>query len=132
VPAARIAAALGAHAMHDPTEGGVGAAIHEMAYAAGLRVEVHLERILVLGITRKICDLLGIAPLGLTSSGALLVAISPARAARLVSALRKAKVPAVPIGRFQAGRGVRAKLDGKTTRLPWFERDEILRIRDTG
>ena len=130
VPAARIAAALGAHAMHDPTEGGVGAAIHEMAYAAALRVEVNLERILVLAITRKICDLLGIDPLGLTSSGALLVAIDPARAVRLVNALHKAQVPASPIGGFEPGRGVKAKLDGKVTRLPWFERDEILRIRD--
>src|ERR1700693_5836747 len=38
--AASVTAASGAHAMHDPTEGGVGAAIHEMAYAAGLRVAV--------------------------------------------------------------------------------------------
>ena len=57
--AARVAAALGAHAMHDPTEGGVGAAIHEMAYAAGLRVTVHLDRILVLKITRDICAMFG-------------------------------------------------------------------------
>jgi hydrogenase expression/formation protein HypE len=131
VRAARIAGASGAHAMHDPTEGGIGAAIHEMAYAAGLRVTVHLERILVLEITRKICDLLGIDPLGLTSSGALLVAIGPTRAARLVNALRKAHISASPIGGFEAGRGVRANSGSKVTRLPWFERDEILRVRDS-
>ncbi|MGO9058343.1 MAG: AIR synthase family protein [Candidatus Binataceae bacterium] len=125
---ARIAAALGAHAMHDPTEGGIGAAIHEMAYAAALRVTVHLERILVLGITRKICDLLKIDPLGLTSSGALLVAIGPARGERLVKALQKAHIPASRIGGFEAGKGVRAMLDGKVTRLPWFERDEIVKL----
>jgi hydrogenase expression/formation protein HypE len=125
---ARIAAALGAHAMHDPTEGGIGAAIHEMAYAAGLRVTVHLERVLVLGITRQICDLLRIDPLGLTSSGALLVAIDPRRAERLVNALQKAHIPASQIGRFEAGRGVKAILGGKVTRLPWFERDEIVKV----
>jgi len=125
---ARIAAALGAHAMHDPTEGGIGAAIHEMAYAAALRVTVHLERILVLGITRKICDLLRIDPLGLTSSGALLVAIGPARAERLIKALQKAHIPASRIGGFEAGRGVRAMLDSKVARLPWFERDEIVKL----
>jgi hypothetical protein len=102
-----------------------------MAYAAGLRVTVHLERILVLGITRKICDSLGIDALGLTSSGALLVAIGPAPAARLVNALRKAHISESPIGGFEAGRGVRAKSASKVTRLPWFERDEILRVRDS-
>jgi hydrogenase expression/formation protein HypE len=78
--------------MHDPTEGGVGAAIHEMAYAARLRVTVDLDGIAVLKITRDICEILGIDPLGLTSSGALLIAISPARAARLVKALAKGDI----------------------------------------
>lgn len=128
--AARVAAALGAHAMHDPTEGGVGAAIHEMAYAAGLRVTVHLDRILVLKITRDICAMFGIDPLGLTSSGALLVAISPARAARLVSALSRADIGASPIGQFETGQGVSARRAGKPARLPWFKRDELLRIAD--
>jgi hydrogenase expression/formation protein HypE len=129
VQAARIAAALGAHAMHDPTEGGVGAAIHEMAYAARLRVTVNLDRIVVLGVTRNICELLGIDPLGLTSSGALLIAINPARAVQLVKALRRADILASAIGGFEAGKGVRAKLEDKATRLPWFNRDEILRVR---
>jgi hydrogenase expression/formation protein HypE len=115
VRAARIAAALGAHAVHDPTEGGVGAAIHEMAYAARLRVTVNLDRIVVLGVTRNICELLGIDPLGLTSSGALLIAINPARAVQLVKALSRA-VLASAIGGFEAGKGVRAKLEDK--RLP--------------
>jgi hydrogenase expression/formation protein HypE len=128
--AARVAAALGAHAMHDPTEGGVGAAIHEMAYAAGLRVTVHLDRILVLKITRDICATLGIDPLGLTSSGALLVAISPARAAPLVNALSRADIAASPIGQFETGRGVSARCAGKPARLPWFKRDELLRVPD--
>lgn len=118
--------------MHDPTEGGIGAAIHEMAYAAGLRITVHLERILVLDITRKICDLLSIDPLGLTSSGALLIAIGPSRAVRLVKALRKERIPASAIGSFEAGTGIKAMLDGKVTRLPWFERDEIVKVISSG
>jgi hydrogenase expression/formation protein HypE len=128
--AASIAAASGAHAMHDPTEGGVGAAIHEMTYAARLRVSVDLDRILVLEVTRDICRLFQIDPLGLTSSGALLIAISPRRAARLTAALTKAGIDASTIGRFEAGRGVTARLAGKRARLPWFKRDEILRVSD--
>jgi len=128
--AANIAAASGAHAMHDPTEGGVGAAIHEMAYAAGLRVNVDLDRILVLKVTRDICRTLGIDPLGLTSSGALLIAIGPRRAPRLVDALTRADLFASAIGRFERGRGVKARRAGRSARLPWFKRDELLRVQD--
>jgi hydrogenase expression/formation protein HypE len=123
-----IAAAAGVHAMHDPTEGGVGAAIHEMAYAAGLCVRVDLDRVLVLAVTRDICRIMGIDPLGLTSSGALLIAVSPTRARRLVDALTRAGIAATAIGGFEAGRGVRAMRAGKPARLPWFKRDEILRV----
>jgi hydrogenase expression/formation protein HypE len=125
-----IAADAGAHAMHDPTEGGVGAAIHEMAYAAGLCARVELDRIPVLEITRDLCRVMGIDPLGLTSSGALLIAVSPRRTARLIDALATAGIAATAIGKFQAGRGVRAMRDGKPARLPWFKRDEILRLPD--
>ena len=123
-----IAAGAGAHAMHDPTEGGVGAAIHEMAYAAGLRVTVDLDRIAVLAITRDICRIMGIDPLGLTSSGALLIAVRSGRAARLMNALARAHIDAAAIGKFETGSGVRAVRGGKPARLPWFKRDEILRV----
>ena len=130
--AARIAAALEAHAMHDPTEGGVGAAIHERAYAAGLHVTVHLDQIAVLDITRAICRMLSIDPLGLTSSGALLIAIGPARAARLLSALKRADIHASAIGKFATGSGVKALIEGRAARLPWFKRDELLRVPPNG
>jgi hydrogenase maturation factor len=128
VQAANIAAAIGAHAMHDPTEGGVGAAIHEMAYAAKLRVSVDLDRIQVLPITNDICRLFRIDPLGLTSSGALLIALAPRRASRLLKQLHEARVAAVAIGKFRAGAGVIAHRAGRPSRLPWFKRDEILRV----
>lgn len=123
-----IAGATGAHAMHDPTEGGIGAAVHEMAYAAGLRTAVHLERIPVYVVTANICRLFGIDPLGLISSGALLIAIAPARVNRLVAAMRAAKIKAVAIGSFEPGRGVRALRGGKPAKLAWFERDELVRL----
>lgn len=130
IRAGQIAAARGAHAMHDPTEGGVGAAIHEMAYAAGLRVTVDLDRIPLIPVTRDICELLGIDPMGLLSSGALLIAISPRRAATLIRAIARAGITAVTIGSFEAGYGVRAHRGDRPGRLPWFKRDEILRLRD--
>ena len=126
-----IAAAAGAHAMHDPTEGGIGAAIHEMAYAARLRAAVHLDRIPVYVVTANVCRLFGIDPLGLISSGALLIAIPPARLDGLVAAMHAAKIKAIMIGSFQAGRGVKALRSGKPAKLAWFERDELVRFEDT-
>jgi hydrogenase expression/formation protein HypE len=130
VNAGLIAASAGAHAMHDPTEGGIGAAVHEMAYAARLRTTVHLDQIPVYVVTANICRLFGIDPLGLISSGALLIAIAPARVDRLVAAMRAAKIKAVAIGSFQAGRGVKALRAGKPAKLAWFERDELVRLDD--
>ncbi len=132
VRAAGIAAALGAHAMHDPTEGGVGAAIHEMAHAAGLRISVDLDRIPVLRITAGVCRAFAINPLGLTSSGALLIAIGPRRVAALLNAMSEAGIAASVIGKFEGGSGVIARMAGRRTRLPWFTRDEILRVRVDG
>lgn len=64
-------------ALHDPTEGGVATAIHEIAAASRLGVEVDGASIPVLPETIAICDHFGINPLGLLSSGALLVAAPP-------------------------------------------------------
>lgn len=126
-----IAAAAGAHAMHDPTEGGIGAAVHEMASAARLRVAVHLDRIPIFVVTANICRFFGIDPLGLISSGALLIAIPPRRVKKVIAAMGAAKIKAVQIGAFEAGRGVKAFRVGKAAKLAWFERDELLRLEDT-
>ncbi|MGO8826441.1 MAG: AIR synthase-related protein [Acidimicrobiales bacterium] len=40
VDAALSATSLGARALHDPTEGGSAAALHEMAAAAGVRLRL--------------------------------------------------------------------------------------------
>ena len=79
-----------------------------------------IRRIPVYVVTANICRLFGIDPLGLISSGALLIAIAPARVDRLVTAMGAAKIKAVAIGSFQAGRGVRALRGGKPAKLAWF------------
>jgi hydrogenase expression/formation protein HypE len=46
VEPALLAADLGATAMHDPTEGGLVAGLHEMAAASHLRIRVDLGSVL--------------------------------------------------------------------------------------
>lgn len=126
---ARAAAAAGAHAMHDPTEGGVITAIHEMAEASGLGVEVRLEAIPVLAETTEFCAALGLDPLGLLASGALLVAAAPERAAALCGAIAAAGVAVQEIGVFVAPPR-RTIIDRRGARrpLPRFPRDEVARF----
>jgi hydrogenase expression/formation protein HypE len=124
---ALIAARLGASAMHDPTEGGVRAALHEMAYASSRYLAIDLDCVPVLPETEQLCRHFGIDPLGLIGSGALLATVGPRRAERLLEAWRRRGIPAAVIGRVECGRGVRALRRGRTVRFPWIAQDEIVK-----
>ncbi len=73
VPEGMIAAKRGAIAMHDVTEGGVLGGTWELAEAAGVGVELWADRVPVLPETAAICKVLGVDPLSLISSGAMLI-----------------------------------------------------------
>jgi hydrogenase expression/formation protein HypE len=90
----------GVHAMHDPTEGGVAGAVHEMADASNLGVRVFREKIRVEPETARICDFYRIDPLQLIASGSLLIAAEPAFAEKIVETLRKNMIHAETIGEF--------------------------------
>jgi hydrogenase maturation factor len=90
----------GAHAMHDPTEGGILNGIHEMADASGLGVRVFEEKIMVEPETVKICRFYEIDPLQLIGSGALLVAAEPEAANKIVDTLSQEHIYAEVIGEF--------------------------------
>jgi hydrogenase expression/formation protein HypE len=47
VEPALLAAELEVKALHDPTEGGLAAGLHEMAYAAGVRIRIEREAVLL-------------------------------------------------------------------------------------
>ncbi len=122
VPEATVGAVCASvTALHDVTEGGVGEAIHEMERASALRVVVTPERIPVLPETRRICADLGIDPLGLIGSGALLVGCAPEGAAGLEGDLADAGVPFRWIGRAEEGQPADQRV------VPRFQTDEILK-----
>jgi HAD superfamily hydrolase (TIGR01509 family) len=122
VEAASVAAGVAeVSALHDVTEGGVGEALYELATAAGLRLDIVRDRIPVLPETSLVCADLGIDPLGLIGSGALLVACAPSGQEELEVAMAEAQIPFTWIGRASAGPvGVGG--------VPRFERDEILKV----
>lgn len=126
VPEALIAARHGASAMHDPTEGGIRAGLHEIAFASRVRLDVDLDRIPVLPPTAAICRHYGIDPLGLIGSGALLVAVPAARVPLLLRAWARRGIGGRIIGSIASGRGVRAVRHGRRQPFPWLVRDEII------
>lgn len=127
VPDAVIAARHGASAMHDPTEGGIRAGLHEIAFASRVRLVVDLDRVPVLPSTAGICRHYGIDPLGLIGSGALLVTVPAPRASGLLRAWARRGITGRVIGRVERGRGVRATRSGRRVSFPWVVRDEIIK-----
>ena len=133
---AQIAIATGGvHAMHDVTEGGVATAAYELATAAGLGVVVYSDKlfgspILYGDITRTLCDMFGLNPLGIISSGAMLIASEPEKSETICQALGKVGINADIIGEFLPLEHGLWLEDAMRTRrpLPVFETDEIAKI----
>jgi len=117
----------GASALHDPTEGGIRAALHELAHASRVRLRIDLDCIPIRPETDRLGRHFGIDPLGLIGSGALLVTIASAQARPLVAAWRRMGIPGTAIGRVEAGRGVVALRGERPVRFPWVAQDEIIK-----
>jgi hydrogenase maturation factor len=132
LPEARVARALtGVHALHDLTEGGVVAGVIEMGQASGLGVQLELEAVPVIPPCDALCDHFGMDPLRLISSGALLIAVSPAEEDRLYGDLALVGVDAWPIGRMTMAQDMVGLANGQTTPLKPVKRDEIARFFDS-
>jgi hydrogenase maturation factor len=128
VRAARIAVGCGVSALHDPTEGGVAAALYEMATASACRFVVDLDEIPVHPHTRDLCAHFGLDPLGLIGSGALLAAVPARQVDRLIGACGRAGIIAHVIGRVARGRDVEARRGGRRVRFRWSHRDELTKL----
>src|SRR5690606_31643815 len=89
----------GVTAMHDVTEGGVLGALWELAQAAGVGATVHRKAVPVRPETAAICAHLGIDPLGLLGSGALIIATPHEEP--VIQALASQGFPAVAVGRLE-------------------------------
>jgi hydrogenase maturation factor len=125
VDAALDAAELGATALHDPTEGGLAAGLHELATAGGVRLRVDRARLLWFEPGLAVCRALGADPWATLASGALLAAFDPAHAAAAAAALAARGHAVATIGVAEVGRGV---VDTSDRSIPWPSRDEVSRL----
>jgi hydrogenase expression/formation protein HypE len=94
---AEMIAAGEIHALRDPTRGGLGATLVEIATTAGIGVEAESAAIPVREPVRAACELLGLDPLFVANEGKLAAFVAPESAARVLEAMR-----ANPLGRNAA------------------------------
>jgi len=129
-PEAEIACELSrVHAMHDPTEGGIATALHELADAAGVGLRIDRDRIMVLPEGQRLCDAFGLDPLGTIASGALLMTLDPADAGVVIHALARESIDCHFIGQVVDRAHGRMLVEGtKSWPLPLFPQDEITRL----
>jgi hydrogenase maturation factor len=119
----------GVSAMHDITEGGLATALMELSIAGEHRIRVNMDRIPIFPQTKKICNLLGINPMGLIGSGSLLICSRNNETEMIMDSIRSAGIDIARIGEvMEAGRGVEAVSKDGPAVWPSFEVDEITRL----
>jgi hydrogenase expression/formation protein HypE len=120
----------GVTAMHDPTEGGLAAALWELAKASNTSLEINVGAVPVPTLSRRICQVFGIDPLATIASGALLITCAPDQVDRVRLAIQAGGIPCTEIGKVVDGSPMVWEIASGTARKPLLypERDEIARI----
>lgn len=116
-------------AMHDPTEGGLSAALWEMAQACGHDIEFNPSDVYIPALSARICQVFALDPFATIASGALLLAVDSHDVDAIQAALRQQGIAAGRIGRFVSGQGTVYSIENGQ-RKPWSypDRDEIGKV----
>ncbi|MFH1480290.1 MAG: AIR synthase family protein [Pseudomonadota bacterium] len=131
VEEARLAAEAGlVHAMHDITEGGLANGLYEISMAAGVQIEVEMDKVPIYNESRILCEVFGLNPLGVIASGSLLISISETEAEKILDLFKQRGIPITRIGHVKAYGPPSVTL--LTSRgdepLPYFQRDELSKL----
>ncbi len=127
-----LCSAAAVHSLHDVTEGGVITALREVAAASNLGLVVEAESMPILPETAAICAALGIDPLGLLGSGALIVALPASEAPAAMRALDGAGASGWEVGQMMESADGLWLIDRTGEReLPEFRRDELARYLES-
>ena len=127
---ARVAMQAGrVTAMHDPTEGGLAAALWELAQACGHSLVVDPAAVPVPPLSARICQALDLDPLAAIASGALLLAAPAEDAPKIRRTLEAEGIVCAEIGAVEAGPATVRQITA-SGRQPWPHpaRDEIARV----
>jgi hydrogenase maturation factor len=123
---ARIAIDAGVTVMHDASEGGIFAALWEMASASGVGIDIDLKKIPIRQETVEISEFFGINPYRLMSGGCLLFATYDGEG--LVRKLNDESTNSAIIGRAVEGNDRIVTKDDEKSFLELPQADEIYSI----
>ena len=127
---AQIATSAGCvTAMHDPTEGGVATGLFELATASHVGLEIDYHALAIAPETARLCSEYDLDPLGIISSGALLIGCEDTATDAILDALHNSEIAANRIGIARENSfGLRINYDGHLKPLPSFASDEITHL----
>jgi hydrogenase expression/formation protein HypE len=115
-------------ALHDPTEGGVATALHELADAAACGIRVNNDVIPILPETAELAQLLKFDPLGLLASGSLLIVCRPDAVDAMLEKFKNQ--PMTWIGEFTEKPDRILVRNEQETALPRYDTDEIIKAME--
>jgi hydrogenase expression/formation protein HypE len=105
-------------AMHDPTEGGVANGLHEMADASKLGFIINRKALKIHDETHQICNLLGLDPLNLISSGAMIIAAKSSKVNEVLRALQESGIQSSIIGKLVEDPAIRLIIEPDGSKTP--------------
>jgi hydrogenase expression/formation protein HypE len=119
----------GVHAMHDPTEGGLGTGLHEIARCSQVGITAWPEEIHIFPESRELSSEFDIDPIGAIASGALLIIADSARSSEITEALAQSGISCFVIGQVvEKEKGLFFQEGAERRPIPMFETDEIAKI----
>ena len=83
-----IATSSQIHTLRDPTRGGVGTSLNEIALQSGIKIKLHEDAIPLRDEVNGACELLGIDPLYAANEGKLLACVGPDDAEAVLKVIR--------------------------------------------
>ena len=91
-------------AMHDPTEGGLAAALWELAEAGQCSIFMDRKKVPVSPLSEKICRAVDIDPLASIASGAMIIAVHDEDSIKVCKTLTEQDLPCKEIGWIEKGK----------------------------
>lgn len=123
IPEAELARQAGVSDMHDASEGGVFAALWELAERAGVGLTIDLKKLPIRQETVEVCEYLELNPYELLSGGCLVMVSEDGPG--LVHVLAEAGIPARVVGSITEGNDRLILNDGEARYMDRPKTDEI-------
>ncbi len=116
-------------AMHDPTEGGLSAALWELSIASNKILIIYPGKVPISELTKKVCNHFSINPINSISSGALLFTAKAKRTKDILNIMGKNNIQVSVIG-YVSGDGTGVINHTQSGQFPMQrpERDEITKV----